>query len=126
MDYIDNVRLVMRNLNFLTLSLLALLILSACKETILVNSEQVKQVPRHQEEITLSYGPVVKQVAPAVVNIFAIQHVKLNVPSTPFMVDPFFKQLFENYHHGKTYSKEQNSLGSGVIISSEGLILTNY
>jgi Do/DeqQ family serine protease len=94
----------------------------SCRENPEVQQEVQKQVPLKREEIMLSYAPVVKQVAPAVVNIFASQHAKFNMPDSPFLQDPFFQQLFEHLREG---SREQNSLGSGVIVSKRGLVITN-
>lgn len=90
----------------------------------LTHKEQHKQIPHQREEITLSYGPVVKIVAPAVVNIYTLQHPKVKLPNSPFLRDPFFKQFFERLN--PHYKQEQIALGSGVIVNKEGYILTNY
>ncbi len=71
-----------------------------------------------------SYAPVVKKVAPAVVNIYAFHHAKVAASNAPFMEDPFFKQFFEYLHPGE--DRDQSSLGSGVLVGKDGLILTNY
>lgn len=89
-----------------------------------INKQQQKQIPHLQKEITLSYGPVVKNVAPAVVNIYTVQHTKVKLPNSPFLKDPFFKQFFERLH--PDFGQEQIALGSGVIVNKEGYILTNY
>jgi serine protease Do len=90
----------------------------------LPHKEQHKQTPEHREEITLSYGPVVKRVAPAVVNIYTLQHPQVKLPGSPLLKDPFFKQFFERVN---PQSKEdQVALGSGVIVNKEGYILTNF
>jgi len=89
-----------------------------------VQHQQHKQVPHVQEEITLSYGPIVKNVAPAVVNIYTVQRMKVKLPDSPFLKDPFFKQFFERLH--PNYGQDQIALGSGVIVNKEGYILTNY
>lgn len=86
--------------------------------------EVTKQIPHVREEITLSYAAVIKKVAPAVVNIYTLQHMKAKLPNSPFLEDPFFKQFFERVH--PDYGHEQVALGSGVIINKEGFILTNY
>lgn len=85
---------------------------------------QEKEVPRTREEMVLSFAPVIKKVAPAVVNIYATSHARGSYPKSPFMQDPFFRQFFDYLYPDIT--SEQSSLGSGVIVSPEGLILTNY
>lgn len=95
----------------------------SCKEAPEIKEEVQKYVPLQRQEIMMSYAPVVKQVAPAVVNIFAYHRVKLDLPNSPFLQDPFFRELFNQLNKG---AREQNSLGSGVIVSKEGLVLTNY
>lgn len=79
-------------------------------------------VPSSMAQITLSYAPVVKAAAPAVVNIFAKQIVRQS--ASPFANDPFFGPLFRNY--AQTVPRVQSALGSGVILSSDGLVVTNY
>ncbi|MEP2533583.1 trypsin-like peptidase domain-containing protein [Shimia sp.] len=80
------------------------------------------KVPRDQVEISLGFAPLVKQAAPAVVNIYAKKVV--NVRSSPFQGDPFFENLFRDL--GKSQPQVQNSLGSGVILSSDGIVVSNY
>lgn len=73
-------------------------------------------------QITLSFAPIVKQTAPAVVNIFAKQIVRDQV--SPFAGDPFFSQLFRNY--AQSQPRVQSALGSGVILSADGMVVTSY
>jgi Do/DeqQ family serine protease len=80
-----------------------------------------QQVPKSQSEIQLSFVPLVKRAAPAVVNIYA-KHVTQARPNT-FMDDPFFQRFFEG---GQPEPRVQNSLGSGVILSSDGIVVSNY
>ena len=79
-------------------------------------------VPDSQAEISLSFAPVVRQTAPAVVNIYAT--VLVESRESPFAGDPFFEQLFQ----GMTRSRPrlENSLGSGVIVAADGIVVSNY
>ncbi len=86
-------------------------------------------VPQSREDIRLSFAPVVKQVAPAVVNIYVQRRVQQRVAS-PFMGDPFFERFFgrdffERGLGGGMREQIRNSLGSGFIIDEDGLIVTN-
>lgn len=85
-------------------------------------------VPKTREEITLSYAPVVKNVAPAVVNIYTKRVVSQRKSISPLFNDPMFKRFFGDRFGSFGMPKErvQNSLGSGVIVSSDGMIVTNY
>jgi len=79
-----------------------------------------KRVPFGREEMQLSFAPLVKQTAPAVVNVYASQVVRQN---SPFMGDPFFERFFGG---GGLPPREQSSLGSGVIVDKSGIVVTNY
>lgn len=68
-----------------------------------------------------SYAPAVNKAAPAVVNIYTSKTVNQQVH--PLLADPFFRRFFERAPMPK--SRIQNSLGSGVIIAEQGLIITN-
>ena len=71
---------------------------------------------------TTSYADAVEKAAPAVVNIFTQKLVTERVH--PLMEDPLFRHFFGN-NQGSTRQRLESSLGSGVIISPEGYILTN-
>jgi serine protease Do len=81
------------------------------------------RVPQARQEITLSFAPLVKKVAPAVVNIYTKKVVQER--ASPFFNDPFFRQFFGNQFFGVPRQRIQNSLGSGVILSADGIIVTN-
>lgn len=84
-----------------------------------------KVLPTSAQQITLSYAPIVKNAAPAVVNIYTRKLVKQRIFS-PFMGDPFFERFFGgNLSQGMTRQRLENSLGSGVLISPDGLIVTS-
>src|ERR1700722_15286605 len=81
---------------------------------------RVGQVQDSPSQLQLSFAPVVKRVAPAVVNVYATHVVENN---NPFMADPFFRQFFGG---GMPREHVERSLGSGVIVDPAGLIVTNY
>ncbi|MFW2545227.1 trypsin-like peptidase domain-containing protein [Primorskyibacter sp. 2E107] len=81
---------------------------------------QVTTVPQSQSQIQLSFAPLVKQAAPAVVNIYARRVVEAR---SPFADDPFFRNFFGDMQ-GRP--RVQNSLGSGVILSADGIVVSNY
>ncbi|MFV0473181.1 MAG: trypsin-like peptidase domain-containing protein [Pikeienuella sp.] len=80
------------------------------------------QVPQSQAEITLSFAPVVKRAAPAVVNVYTRKTVRRR---NPFAGDPFFERFFEEFGGRGSGRRIQNSLGSGVILTAEGYVVTN-
>jgi serine protease Do len=68
-----------------------------------------------------SFAPVVKKAAPSVVNIYST-HVVHYRESNPLMSDPLLRQFFGNQGGNQTHREEV--LGSGVIITSDGYVLT--
>lgn len=71
---------------------------------------------------TTSYSDAVRKAVPAVVNIYTSKEIK--TPRHPFLDDPLFRQFF-----GDRLEEEPQraaSLGSGVIVSPKGYILTNH
>jgi len=80
------------------------------------------RVPVSPADISLGFVPVVRKAAPAVVNIYARRVVAAR--RSPFAGDPFFGRFFEEFGAGRP--QVQNSLGSGVILSSNGIVVSNY
>ena len=82
-------------------------------------------VPVSQQEIRLTFAPLVKRTAPAVVNIFTKRTVR-NAPS-PLFNDPFFRRFFGDQFLGEQGDTQsvQNALGSGVIVDGSGIVVTN-
>ena len=92
----------------------------------LAANAETKQVPTSAVQIELSFAPLVERVAPAVVNIYTRRLVQTR-PSSPFADDPFFQRFFgDSFGFGRPRERIQNSLGSGVIVTPDGLIVTNY
>ncbi|HEY2008616.1 MAG TPA: Do family serine endopeptidase [Rhizomicrobium sp.] len=76
--------------------------------------------PTSMGQVQLTFAPVVKRVAPAVVNVYSKSIVQAQV--NPFFNDPLFSQLFGT---PEMRQRVQQSLGSGVIVRGDGLIVTN-
>jgi serine protease Do len=71
-----------------------------------------------------SVADVAERALPSVVNI-ATTRKGQRVQASPFMRDPFFREFFHRFGGGKPSPRQERSLGSGVIISADGVVLTN-
>lgn len=96
--------------------LLALLIICAA-----LSAKAEMRVPSSDAEISMGFVPVVQAAAPAVVNIYARRVVDVR---SPFADDPFFQGLFRDF--GTPRQRVENSLGSGVILGQDGIVVSNY
>ena len=83
-----------------------------------------KRVPQSAAEIKLSFAPIVKKVAPAVVNIYTKRVVQTR-PISPFFNDPYFRRFFGRNFRGLPRKRVLGALGSGVIVRADGVIITN-
>ena len=73
-------------------------------------------LPSNRADLQFSYAPLVKKVSPAVVNIYtATTHARAAPPAVPVPVPACRRR----------HSRVQNSLGSGVMVKADGLIVTN-
>ena len=76
---------------------------------------QDRAVPQSAAQVQLSFAPVVSKVAPTVVNVYSRRLVRQ-------AVNPFFQQFFGA---SPMRSRVEQSLGSGVIVRADGVIVTN-
>ena len=77
--------------------------------------------PASMGQVQLTFAPVVKRIAPAVVTVYARSVAQVQV--NPLFNDPLFAQLFGASPEMR--QRVQQSLGSGVIVRADGLIITN-
>jgi len=77
--------------------------------------------PQSMPQVQLTFAPVVKRVAPAVVNVYSRSVVQTQV--NPLFADPLFQRFFGATPEMR--QRVQQSLGSGVIVRSDGVIVTN-
>jgi Do/DeqQ family serine protease len=96
-----------------------LLMIVALSLAVPAGAEEMKALPQSRAEVQLSFAPLVKQTAGAVVNVYAEKVVER--PS--LYSDPFFQEFFGQQLPNRT--QKQSSLGSGVIIAKDGLVITN-
>jgi Do/DeqQ family serine protease len=78
-------------------------------------------VPTSQAAIQQSFAPIVRRTAPAVVNVYSM----VTVPGCPYANDPFWASFYCGRNAQAGDRKVDNSLGSGVIVGADGVIVTN-
>jgi len=73
-----------------------------------------------------SFAPVIKKVAPSVVNIYSTMTIKERPVPNPFFNDPFFRRFFGEDFGEQMQPREPQaqSLGFGVVVSADGYVLT--
>jgi len=72
----------------------------------------------------VSYAEAVAEAGPAVLNIFTTKITTER--SNPLLSDPLVRQFFGDYLSSRPRKRLETSLGSAVVISSQGYMLTNF
>ncbi len=91
------------------------------------SAEIHRVAPTSPTQVQLSFAPIVKQAAPAVVNIYTKRRVQVQSPMTLFSQDPAFRRFFGQQipKMGVTQERVVQSLGSGVIVHQNGIAVTS-
>ncbi|MDQ3181679.1 MAG: Do family serine endopeptidase [Acidobacteriota bacterium] len=127
------------NYKFLSFTLVIfLIVMSGCKSNLLTGGEIPPPPPQLQPQappapivvdgVRTSYADVVDKTSPAVVRIDAERKASKDAPQQfPFADDPQFREFFKNLPQQPQQRPQiQRGLGSGVIISADGTVLTNH
>jgi serine protease Do len=101
----------MKSLSFVALGV-------AAASVALAEPQPLRVAPTSAQQMQLSFASVVKKTAPAVVNVYTKRQVR-----NPFADDPFFRRFFGVPRGGQ--GRVQTALGSGVVVRSDGVIVTN-
>jgi serine protease Do len=78
------------------------------------------------QDLSNVYVQIAKKVIPSVVHIEVTAREEVANPLLPFENDPFFRYFFNNPNAPKKFKRDVKGLGTGMIIDSNGNILTNY
>ena len=116
---------------FVIILLAAVLFIGGCKTGLFGGGQapaeqqpQAPPAPVSVDGIRTSYADVVEKTSPAVVRIEAEHKVTMQSPQSPFGNDDFFRQF--QLPQQRQRQQIERGLGSGVIVSADGKILTNY
>ena len=99
---------------------------AAAEPKVTVDSKPVQ----YEGKSAMTFAPVVKKVVPSVVTVFSTKTVKVNPQMNPLLNDPMLRRFFgggdeEDPRGGRQRQYKEQGLGSGVIVTSDGYILSN-
>lgn len=77
------------------------------------------------QQLSKEFIDVSKRLTPEIVSIYSTKVIKQKNNYHEYMDDPFLKRFFDAPENGKGQQKKEQGLGSGIIVDSTGLILTN-
>jgi serine protease DegQ len=112
-----------------TVGLAVLFVIHTLRPSLLPNAARSGVVTLYESAMnggdlpSVGFSKAAQRVMPAVVNIFTSSEVK--TPAAPFMDDPRFRFFFGDQSDNNA-PQQSSSLGSGVIVSHDGYILTNH
>ncbi len=112
-----------------TIGLAVLFVVHTLRPSLLPNAARSGVVTLYESAMnggdlpSVGFSKAAQRVMPAVVNIFTSSEVK--TPAAPFMDDPRFRFFFGDQFDNNV-PQQSSSLGSGVIVSHDGYILTNH
>ena len=102
-----------------------LVVLAAFGSAMAASAQQTtREAPETMDQVRLSYAPVVSDTAPAVVNVYARRMIR---ERSLMFDDPFFRRFFgTDSLNSAPRERVYQSLGSGVIVGADGVVVTNH
>jgi Do/DeqQ family serine protease len=101
----------------LALLMIPLTMMPAAPPSVTPAAAQEKLVPPSRDKVLFSFAPIVKLTTPAVVNVYVRER-------TRTFVSPYYDE-YKRYYGDMPEERMQKSLGSGVIVSADGVVVTN-
>lgn len=84
---------------------------------------QARALPENRAQVQLSFAPIVRSAAGAVVNVYGA---RIEKNRRMAVMDDFFRRFFGDAPPAVPRERQQRSLGSGVIVDPSGLVVTNH
>lgn len=102
------------------------LVFASCTMAASAADREPLPIPSSRASIAMSFAPVVEKTAPAVVNIYARKIVRSQSPARALDGSAFWRLFRDTLLFGYGRERFENSLGSGVIVTDDGIIVTNH